>query len=49
MGCGAVLGLLPAIIFGIILFLIHPILGVLWVSWIIGYVIYVFKFKKHDK
>ena len=30
----AILGLFPAIIFSIILFLINPILGILWVVWL---------------
>ena len=31
----AILGLIPAIIFAIILFLISPILGVLWIIWLV--------------
>ena len=37
----AILGLIPAILFGIILFLINPILGVLWILWIVILVIWV--------
>ena len=37
----AILGLIPAIIFGIILFLINPILGILWVLWMVILVIWV--------
>lgn len=40
---GAILGLIPAIILGIILFLINPILGILWVIWLVILVIYVFR------
>ena len=36
----AILGLFPAIIFTIILFLINPILGILWVIWMVLVVIY---------
>jgi hypothetical protein len=43
---GALLGLIPAMIFTIILFLISPVLGVLWVLWLIGVAIYTIKFKK---
>ena len=35
--------MIPAIIFGIILFLIHPILGILWGLWLVILVIWVFK------
>ena len=38
---GAILGLIPAIIFGVILFLINPILGILWVLWLLILVIWV--------
>lgn len=31
----AILGLIPAIIVAIILFLISPILGVLWIIWLV--------------
>ena len=37
----AILGLIPALVFGIILFLINPILGVLWALWLVVLVIYV--------
>lgn len=37
----AILGLIPAILVGIILFFIFPILGVLWVLWMVILVIYV--------
>ena len=37
----AILGLIPALLFGIILFLINPILGVLWGLWLVVLVIYV--------
>ena len=43
---GAIMGLFPAIILGIILFLINPILGVLWVLWLVGVMIYTLKKKK---
>ena len=36
----AILGLFPAIIFTIILFLINPILGILWVIWMVLVIIY---------
>ena len=36
-----ILGLIPAIILGIILFLINPIIGILWVLWMVIVVIYV--------
>ena len=39
----AILGLIAPIIFGIILFIINPILGVLWALWLIILVIYVFR------
>ena len=37
----AILGLIPALLMGIILFLINPILGVLWALWLVVLVIYV--------
>lgn len=37
----AILGLIPALLLGIILFLINPILGVLWVMWLVVLVFYV--------
>ena len=37
----AILGLIPALLLGIILFLINPILGVLWALWLVVLVIYV--------
>ena len=37
----AIAGLIPAIIFGIILFLINPILGILWALWLVVLVIWV--------
>lgn len=43
---GATLGLIPAIILGIILFLINPIIGVLWVLWLVGVAIFTLKKKK---
>lgn len=43
---GAILGLIPAIIVVVILFLIHPILGVLGILWFVGWGIYALKFKK---
>ena len=42
----AILGLLPALIFVIILFLINPIVGVLGILWFVGWAIYALKFKK---
>ena len=42
----ALLGLLPAIIVAVILFLLNPILGVLWVIWIVGLSVYTWKKKK---
>ena len=32
---GALLGLIPAILFGALLFIINPILGILWVIWMV--------------
>ena len=43
---GATLGLIPAIILGIILFLINPIIGVLWVLWLVGVAIFTLKKNK---
>ena len=37
----AILGLIPALLLGIILFLINPMLGVLWALWLVVLVIYV--------
>ena len=37
----AILGPIPALLLGIILFLINPILGVLWALWLVVLVIYV--------
>ena len=42
----AILGLIPAIIFGIILFLINPMLGVLWILWLVGVTIFTLKRNK---
>ena len=39
----ALLGLIPAIILGLILFIINPILGLLWVIWMVVLVIYVLR------
>ena len=44
---GAILGLIPALLVVIVLFLINPILGVLGTIWFIGWAIYAIKFKKH--
>ena len=41
-----IIGLLLPILFGILLFVINPIFGILWTIWIIGLVIYAVKFKK---
>lgn len=41
----ALLGLLPAILVAIILFLINPFIGVLWTLWLVGVAIYAIKFK----
>jgi 4-hydroxybenzoate polyprenyltransferase len=38
--CGVILGFIPAIILGVIFFLINPILGVLWIIWLAILVIY---------
>lgn len=38
---GAILGLIPAILFGALLFIINPILGILWVIWMVIVVIWV--------
>ena len=38
---GAILGLIPAVLFGILLFIINPILGILWVIWMTLVVIWV--------
>ena len=43
----AIFGLIPAIIVGIIIFALNPILGVLWVLWISG--LSVFTWKKGKK
>jgi hypothetical protein len=43
---GAILGLIPAIILAIILFLINPILGVIWVLWLVGVTIFTLKRNK---
>ena len=40
---GAILGLIPAIVVAIILFIVNPIFGALWVLWLVGAVIYVFR------
>ena len=40
---GAIFGLIPAIIVAIIFFLIHPVLGVLWLLWLIGLTVYAIK------
>jgi hypothetical protein len=39
----AIIGLIPSIIVAIILFLINPIFGVIWVLWRIGVAIYTLK------
>jgi hypothetical protein len=39
------MGLIPAIIAGIILFALNPILGVLWVVWVVGVGVYAWKKK----
>lgn len=38
--CGVILGFIPAIILGVIFFLINPILGILWIIWLAILVIY---------
>lgn len=43
---GAIFGILLAIIVVVILFLIHPILGVVGILWFTGWGIYALKFKK---
>ena len=47
MDCLSIIGgILLAVLFNVILYIINQILGVLWTLWMIGAVIYVFKFKK---
>lgn len=36
----ALLGLFPAILFSALVFLINPVIGVIWVLWLIGVAIY---------
>lgn len=43
---GAILGLIPALIVAIILFLINPIFGVLWILWLVGVTIFTLKRNK---
>jgi hypothetical protein len=43
---GAILGLIPAIILAIILFLINPIFGVLWILWLVGVAVFTLRKKK---
>ena len=41
MGClGIIISLIVVALFSIIPFLIHPLLGVVWVIWLIGVAIY---------
>lgn len=42
----ALLGLMPAILLGIVFFLINPIFGVLWVLWLLGVAIIILKRNK---
>ena len=44
--CGAILGLIPAAIVAIILFIINPIFGALWVLWLVGVTIFTLKRSK---
>ena len=44
--CGVILGLIPAILFTIVLFLINPIFGLLGIVWFIGWGIYAWKRNK---
>ena len=39
----ALLGLLPAVIVGIIAFAVHPLAGILWTLWIAGVCVYGWK------
>ena len=49
MGCLGVVGsLIAVVLFSIVPFLIHPLLGVLWVLWLIGVAIYTVK-RKYKK
>ena len=43
---GAIMGIFPAIILGIIFFLVNPIIGVLWVLWLVCVTIYTLKRNK---
>lgn len=42
----AIWGLIPAIIFSIILFIINPIIGLVWILWLVGVTIYTLKRNK---
>ena len=42
-----IVGLIAVVIWGLILFAVNPILGVLWWGWCIGYVIYKIKKKNN--
>ena len=44
--CGAILGLIPAVIVAIILFIINPFIGALWVLWMVGAAIFAVKRNK---
>ena len=47
MGClGIIVSFIVVALFSVIPFLIHPLLGVVWVLWLIGVAIYTIKFKK---
>lgn len=41
-----IIGLLLPILFGILLFIINPIFGILWTIWIIGVAIFTLKRNK---
>ena len=37
------------IIFATVLFLIHPVLGVVWLLWLVGIIVFKLKFDKHRR
>lgn len=43
---GAIFGTIPAIIIAIILFLINPFIGALWVLWLVGAAVFAVKRNK---
>ncbi len=42
----AILGLIPALLLGLVFFIINPLLGVLWALWLVGVTTYTLKRKK---